>query len=924
MNLIEETLKKYGTNLDNVFVFPSRIAAMLWFQKSLKLTGLKTVPAENYISWDNFKEKCMISSAEHLTPVSNIIRNIFAEYICGKNAEAAACSEPLFTSIIPEVYAKESSIFSKWIAGILPQLDHFEKRTMLKPDTDLETTDFLQLKKMYSDFLQQNSFFEPSWLSSQFFSYEKKYIIIYPELMEDFSEHAELLKTRNELTYIYCPEVENCNVVLDIYDNARAEIRGVVLQIEKLLSENIQPDEIAVSIPDIENYTAYIKREFSLRGIPAEFRSGFKLGSEQAGKLFSLISDCVRNNFSFEFIKPLILNNHIPWKDKNAAYQLIEYGIKNNCAVSWKENTEDTAYKNIWTESFKINYEREESEIFQKKKIRKWFYSFYNTANKMVNSKTFEELQKNYFLFRESCIDVEAFSEKDNAILGRCISTLQKLSSLEKSLYEYMPQNRFRFFVSQLEKEIYVPKNTGCAVSIFPYRVAAGTPFRHHFILNCSQKQTCVIYDKLSFLRKDKRDALGVFETDASAHFFYAYSEAANPIFSFTGHSFSGYSIVNELLENETACEADTAKKLNSLLSYDSFQTEEDEIRQTIYPVQKLGADSENKLKHKKTFSFIDSEYNHRCKVLSDEITKDIFQNNSVKLSQSDLDLFYTCPVKWFLKKIIKIKFKEYDAQIINAVDIGLVSHSVFENLYKRIKKEDNAFSKNNLEKYKTMAEEEIKNIADYSKILKGGLAKPFIQSLSKRTFEAVDFVLQTDAELLDGYIPCWIEEWIEIDSGGILYRGKIDRVSFPQDESGAVIIDYKTGYTPAYSDYGKKDSLEVELKDFQIPMYVFLTENKMLQNSKNKKENKFGLIDSAYFFNLKDKKNVKIITPEAKRYEKTREQFQSAMDTFSICAEYFANKIRDENFTKTDKVKFSTCASCELKHICRETYSVK
>ena len=94
-------------------------------------------------------------------------------------------------------------------------------------------------------------------------------------------------------------------------------------------------------------YAVYIKREFYLRGIPAEFRSGFKLGLEQAGKLFSLIYDCVQNNFAFEFMKPIVLNKHIPWKDREGAEALIDYGVKNNCAVSWKENKEDTVYKNI-------------------------------------------------------------------------------------------------------------------------------------------------------------------------------------------------------------------------------------------------------------------------------------------------------------------------------------------------------------------------------------------------------------------------------------------------------------------------------------------------------------------------------------------------------------------------------------------------
>ena len=276
----------------------------------------------------------------------------------------------------------------------------------------------------------------------------------------------------------------------------------------------MRADEIAVSVPDIENYAAYIKREFYLRGIPAEFRSGFKLGLEQAGKLFSLIYDCVQNNFAFEFMKPIVLNKHIPWKDREGAEALIDYGVKNNCAVSWKENKEDTVYKNIWIESFKINYERDEIEVEQKKKARDWFYSFYYAVNRICESKTFADLQKNYFLFRKELIDENLFSEKDNAILGRCISCLQELLYLEDKFEAYMPCDRFKFFISELDKAIYVPQNTGLAVSIFPYRVAAATPFSYHFVLNCSQDHTNIIYNKLSFLRKNKREALGVFAVD--------------------------------------------------------------------------------------------------------------------------------------------------------------------------------------------------------------------------------------------------------------------------------------------------------------------------------------------------------------------------------------------------------------------------
>lgn len=925
VNIIEKIIKEHGNNLNNVFVFPSRIASMLWFQKSLPITGLKTIPAENYISWDVFKEQNLVSDSRGLTAVSQIVRSIFAAYMCKKNSEAADGGAPLFKTIIPAEYAKNGSIFSEWLAGVLPQLDHFEKRCIKAAElsNDEETSDYLLLKEHYGEFLQNNSLFEPSWFSSEFFSHGKKYFIIYPELMEDFSEHAELLNSCKEVTYIQCPQFKNGNVTTDIYSNARSELRSTVLQIEKLLSENVSADEIAVSVPDIDNYSAYIKREFELRNIPIEFRSGFNLGKEQAGKLFSLIYDCVQNNYSFEFLKPVILSNHIPWKNKSGIQALIEYGVKNNCAVSWKEKSEDIQYKNIWIESFKINYEYTEEEIFEKEKAKEWFYNFYYAANKMYSSKTFDELQKNYFIFIELCINSNEFSEKDNAILGRCISVLQELLYLEKKIKEYMPKDIFKFFVSQLEKEIYVPKNTGCAVSVFPYRVAAGTPFHYHFVLNCSQKYTGIIYDKLSFLRKDKREVLGVFETDASSYFFHAYSETAHCIFSFTEHSFDGYLIINSLLENEEEHKNNTEEKIASLKIYDSFYNEEAaEEKMKIYKMQKIGADTENDFKYINFFSYIKDKYENRCRLLSEYITENQFKNALVKVSQTDLKDFYICPSFWLLKKILKITSEEYDASIFNVRNIGILCHEVLKSLYSKIQKEDVYFNACNIEKYKTTAEDEFNNIINVKSLFKGALAKPFIQSLKQRVLDVVNYVLQTDALLLNGYTPKWVEEKIEFEDAenNIYYNGQIDRVSFPAGGDTCVIIDYKTNNMPAYNVYGNKKSCEAILSDFQIPMYVFLTEKKL----------KTERVEHAWFLSFVQQKinmiinDKNVISAGFSPSTKTREEFQPAIDALILYAKYFAECVRKENFTKSKDITFKDCSVCIFKNICRETYSVK
>ena len=945
MNLIEQTIKTYGRDLQNVFVFPSRIASRLWFQKSLNITGLGTVPSENYMSWDGFKESCLASKASSLSPVSNTVRRIFAQYISRINSEKAKDGKPLFKFLIPQDYAETGAVFSEWIAGILPQLDHFEKRYADKSSDfleDDEMKDYLVLKNEYTDFLKKNSLFEPSWVSSEFYSYQKKYIIIYPELMEDFSEHAELLSRQEEISYIPCPKFNQKENLIDVYKNSRSELKNTALQIEKLLSEGVRANEIAVSVPDIENYAAYIKREFYLRGIPAEFRSGFKLGLEQAGKLFSLIYDCVQNNFAFEFMKPIVLNKHIPWKDREGAEALIDYGVKNNCAVSWKENKEDTVYKNIWIESFKINYERDEIEVEQKKKARDWFYSFYYAVNRICESKTFADLQKNYFLFRNELIDENLFSEKDNAILGRCISCLQELLYLEDKFEEYMPCDRFKFFISELDKAIYVPQNTGLAVSIFPYRVAAATPFSYHFVLNCSQDHTNIIYNKLSFLRKDKREALGVFETDASPYFFEAYTESPNTVFSFSPHNFNSYLIINNLFEISEDEEIKNAervnKKIEELKSYDSFlfdypEEKEDYSEKTsaIYKIQKNAVSTFSTLKRKKDFSYLQNSYDGTSEELNSYMEENLFKDGAIKLSQTDLKIFIECPVLWFLEKVLSVFSENYDAGIFDARNIGNLSHNVLEVLYKEIGSTDKYFNSKNLDNYIERASLIFDDLAEKSIDFRGALAKPFIQSLKKRVMEAVNFVLESDASLLDGYAPKWVEEWIEMENDGILYRGKIDRASFPQDERSGVIIDYKTNNMPAYSSYGKKNSSveEIELTDFQIPMYIFLAESKLKKDSTKEKKN-FETIEHAWFLSFVQQKINKVVNDNEaipvtrSGSERSREDFQSSIDAFINEAERFAELVKNQDFTKPSSVSFETCSTCGFKHICRTAYSVK
>ncbi|MEL3907015.1 MAG: PD-(D/E)XK nuclease family protein [Treponema sp.] len=911
---IAEYICRYGKDAKTCFVFPSKIASRLWMHRSLDLTGLQAVPAEQFSAWDTFKAECCIAQTAHRSPATQLTRLLFAYHIAEANA---AADTPFLQNIIPPDYAADGSIFAQWIAGILPQLDHWEKCTLLHrqagSESAPETADLRFLKKAYTDFLAEHQLFEPSWAGTEFVPHGKQYILFYPELMEDFDEYAGLLHNRPEIAALPAPPFNGAQTPLVHFTTMRQEIRSVVLAVEQLLIAGVPADEIALSIAGIDEAVPYLKREFALRSIPAEFRLGFKLGEQQAGRLFPLLQTCVQEQYSFESLKPLLLNPHIPWKHPEHIQSLINFGIKNNCLVSWKDGGR---YKNVWLEAFKLplpynprnSFEAEEAERAQ---AREWFIPFMKAAERLVNAKSFSDIQRQYILFREQYLDAGGFSDQDNAVIGRCITLLQELVQLEATFADCMPKRPYAFFTAQLSREIYVPQNTGRAVSIFPFRVAAAIPCAHHFVLNCNQKASRVIYQKLPFLRKDRREALGLTEKDATEDFFAVYARYGNTQFSYSAQTFAGFTVSNGIFTQTAA--PPLLDSTDSFLQEAAFFKREHELPARLYPIQQTGFERYTAVKPERGFSFLTEPFERRLPALSETIGAEQYEDGVFRISQTDLSLFSSCAVKWFLSEVLHISEEDTDSELFNPRYIGIICHKILERLYQKIRDTDGVFCSAHLGEYTAWAE----NIFDASvhsqTKFRGPLAAPFIESIKKRSLKSIAFVLNFDTEKLDGYRPCNMEEKIRHRSGDILYHGLIDRISCQEGEDRAVILDYKTGAVPSASAYSPDD-----LNDFQIPMYLFLAEKEIFKQN----------IEHAFFLDITKGKisfivNDKNIIPQGRAHSKTREAFEPVVQTFLNTAQAFAAQVQKEDFRKQPEVQWKDCASCAFHAVCRTVFNV-
>jgi hypothetical protein len=620
MNTILSVISKELHNQTSRFVFPSETASSLWAQKICGLVGIRSAALNRFLAWDRFKEGIIRSEVQDKEPSSSVLRRLFAEDLIRRNAEAVRRGsgdktgktagnnsglpvpreeEALpFRALIPPEYAEDGAVFAPRIAGLLPSLKLFAARLEAAGaayNADDEDQDLMTLEKEYAAFLEKQGLFEPSWERPPLRDREHHYYIFFPEAVADFAEYEEILKDEPAVHLIWLEKSEPPPLVS--FDSSRMEIRSVVLEIRRLHEEEKIPyEDIALSAADLESLETYLFKEMSLYNIPVRRRSGKPLADYGTGKLFNLISSCVSNNFSFTALKPLLLNERLPWSQPALNKALIKFGVLNNCVSAYRDKGKQV---DIWVEAFKTA-PRED-------RLRQYYLELKNILNSMTGAHSFRDLRKYYFAFRgkwEKDVKATGFLSRDactddgDAVLARCIEELSALIQLEEKYPDLTPPSPFQFFLGILREKQYVPVQEKAGVNIFPYRVAAAAPFACHFVLNASQGAATILYQPLKFLRQDKRKRLGLAAEDAdvSGSFFRLYRidpwETFTPRLhiSASAQTFSGWAIPHSVFLAGLSPK-NSAESENSKTTGDSFSLSaaHDSLRRVHTPLLAAG-----------------------------------------------------------------------------------------------------------------------------------------------------------------------------------------------------------------------------------------------------------------------------------------------------------------------------------------------
>lgn len=928
-NIIELTLSNHIKEQNSFFVFPTQTAADLWADKIIFLNNINAVATERFIAWDQFKGDSIRSTHQNKTSIPSVMRKIFTEMIITKNFK-----KPFFKEIIVPEYSNQSLGFVNWISSLLPSLSLWKKNFDRNKNTpDNEDLDLLELYRRYNSFLEQNNLFDPAWETPPFKSDGKHYFIFFPEILSDYSEYKNILEdSKDSITIIYVPKMtEASKPSVDFFPDSRTEIKNIALYIRKCHEEdNINWTDIAISIPDMETYGLYIKRELDLYQIPNVVKYAKPLSDTGAGSFFEQAKDCVSEKFNFNSIKNLLFNTELPWKENDIINQVINFGKENNCICSFNYDNEIV---DVWEKSFNEAKTEELARIFYKE--------LKDHLTRFVSSKTFEELRNNYFEFREKFFNMELCPAQTDRIISRCITELNSLIDIEKNFPNCNISNHFDFFVNYLSEKNYLAQSENQGVQIIPYKLGACAPFSCHIIVDASQSSISVIYKELSFLREDKRIKL-LKNTDSNVTdlFINLYRINSDKVyFTASSKTFSGYSQASSYLtennltkqenivplEKDFYCQEKSWFLKNTNTKIAPFQDKITEIEKTGFENWK---NSQNQNKNDVDLSL---------KKIDEIIRQTRYSNDKIKISTTHLKYFFNCPRIWLQKYISKIEQQNNEAELMDYFAMGNLYHKILELYCVELKKRKMIVhvSENGLdENYSKILTESIDTAIKIEK--NSYLEKELLKTTKTALSNEIKNTVESFSRFFEGCTVIDMEKnlYYQNPEKDYICEGKIDCLLSDDSESEFILIDFKSSNVPENLYYGitdtteKKDSgkSDDETPDFQMPMYLYLLKN----------QEKPIIVENCGFFSIKTglctpvlgetlQKRVSAIKKSRNQKDAiTLDTFEPTMQKFLDSMEEYSLKIKTKDFSiNNDNQDFAKCNSCNYRAICRRTFNI-
>lgn len=897
---------------DTTFVFPSELTARFWCKRALRLSSRKSIPIRRFLSWDQFKESCFHYDAA-LRPVNRAIRLLFLYRLLEQNR-----SNPYLSRIIPPRYAGEPRIFLESLQRLLPVLHRVSAVRSRWPRFSRDKLqDLEKLYESYRTFLRQAQLYEPNYEQPRFFPGGRKHVIFFPELIEDYGDFSDLLSNRVHL--VPTPPDIRPGTSIMVFQTLPEEIRAAIRRSAALLDQGVDPQEIILTVGQLEELEPALRREAELYALPLQFHLGKPLSEFPQTTMLHKAYTAVESSYNLNAMKALLLCRSIPWKQETLCRALIRLALDGRIAGN-------TPVKDNWESSIESSRRSGNPRNLPLSRISAFYATLKHRLTRLEAAQTFGELKSCLVSFAADFLDLQRLKEQELKIFQFAIDTLDELEQADELIAgESAPMAEssdapgsdtrggrrpaFRIWWQYLGQRRYVPGRYGAGISVYPLRVSEGMEPEHHIVINASQATTSHRIRRYPFLKLHEEQNLSDVQRELAPVHLQLYSYSGRETrFSYARRDFRRSNLPPPLFLSggipiiEAAPEdAEDPYELERRAWTHGSAFALQEIQKRGYETAAIGALG---------FKQIDAgkqslKDRHLIRALAERLRD---QEGHMRISATALERFVLCPFQFLWERLLRLGGEEYEPSMIDPIDFGVLLHRGLDLFFSWVRTEEGedpgALSVRRADTYRRRLRSIVAKICSDYRRRNPTLLEPMAEEIQRTVEQLILDFLDVELELMGEERVEGTEvplETLAAQFDAVLV-GTIDRVS--RNPEGYTLIDYKKKTVPT-----RKDLYSPQAVSVQMPFYIYLMELKDRP------------VTRAAFYSFENKR-YHFLFGGPKTNMGNAEDVRQSVEAVKRHIMDMREKVSRGDY-RIGTLPLAGCSRCRLQEICRSGFSV-
>ncbi|MBN1523653.1 MAG: PD-(D/E)XK nuclease family protein [Spirochaetales bacterium] len=902
MESFESIIQSYLDNKDVFLVFPSDVAARYISRKILRTSVRRVIPQERFLIWDRFKERVLVYQTSR-RPVNSYIRALFSARFLHTNSTA-----PFLEELVSPNFVSHSTNLINVIKQNLPLLhrvhDLVKKRK--KTISSKKIADIQALYGSYQQFLAENNLFEPLYEEPVFSDDGNSYVIFFPEIILDFNSVLPVLQNQNSISFVGIDRFTGQKNLITGYDNTSQEIRQMMNTIHHLLNNGIHYDEIVITVARHDFFLPYLEREAYCLDIPLNVHIGTPLISLPGVSFFKQIERVVSSGFACDELKRLVYNKSMSWQNRDVLEKLVRFGISYHCVRNYHDGNR---FIDIWEYNFKKILKVND----QYKELSGQYVLLRNMMQNIVLAGNFSDLLDAVEKYISVIVDRSACAETVKNNLRLAVTILQEYQRQYNRLSSCEVFSPFSLWMSMLQEKMYVPQFTTPGIAVYPYRVSAGINAACHFVVNADAAGTMLNTSNYPLLSPAESASIPNAETNFADDYLRLYLSIGDHVMisyartTYTSAALPPAFFIEQGHIQNMHMPVDGAGRTLTEIEKEVWSSLQNKNTDSVFSIQKTGLEYAADT----VFSVNTADYTE-APILHDQAARRIkgllfHEDEIISISFTDFELYYNCPFRYFLKKLLQLDPMEWMINMFDNRWYGILVHRIFHRFFSEYEENNSPYPGRDRQFLTRHLEDIIEKVLNSWAFLDSIPPLPVWEYIVKKIVEGFQSFLHTEIETQKEYTILGSEKKYETEliQKRVIVHGVLDLVF--EDETGIGIIDFKTKNAPEKKAFGLPD---ISPEACQIPFYTMLLEQTGVS------------VSSASYYSFLNKKYIEVLS-RLKKAEKDRALLDTAIVFVKDAVREMAERLYSCDFS-IKKEKEPGCRFCTFRFVCRNKYYIK